>query len=265
MNYYCNKTALITGASSGIGAEFARALARRGSNLILVARSQDKLRALATELTDKHGVAARVIARDLSEENSARQVAGEVEKLGLNVEILVNNAGFGSQGDLETIDPARDHAQTMLNVVAVVDLTHAFLPAMVARGSGAIINVASTAGFVPLPGQAVYGASKAFVLSFSEALWAENRERGVRVVALCPGATDTPFFEAVGKEITAPKATPQFVVRAALAGLSRGDSFVVPGRNNWIVADVLPRLLPRMLLAKLAARVGKDFWKQPGN
>ena len=199
MNYYRDKTALVTGASTGIGAEFARALARRGADLILVARNEAKLRALDAELTEKHGIRARVIVQDLSEENAASKVYDAVETLGLRVDILINNAGFSTQGKLETVDAARDQAQAMLNVVAVVDLTHAFLPAMVARQSGAIINVASTAAFVPLPGQAVYGASKAFVLSFSEALWAENRARGVRVLALCPGATDTDFFEAMGK------------------------------------------------------------------
>ena len=258
---YSNKTALITGASSGLGAEFARALARRGAGLILVARSEDKLRALADHLSAQHGVSVHVVTQDLSEEWAAREVVDAVEKLGLRVDILVNNAGFSAQGDFETIDPALSHGQVMLNVAAVVDLTAAFLPAMVARKSGAIVNVASLGSFLPLPTQAVYGATKAFVLSFSEALWDENRARGVRVLALCPGATDTGFFEAVGKEITARKDSPQMVVRAALRALSRGDSYVVPGRSNYLVANLLPRLLPRRELARRAGVVMRQFWK----
>ena len=259
MNYH-NKTALVTGASAGIGAQFARVLARKGCDLILVARSQDKLQDLADELSARHKMKTHVIAQDLSEEWAARAVADEVQARGLCVDILINNAGIGTQGDFETLDAELLHRQVMLNVTALVDLTRAFLPAMVERRSGIVINVASVAAFLPLPTQAVYGATKAFVLSWSEALWAENRERGVQVLALCPGATDTDFFDAMGREVNADKDTPAFVVRAAMKGVRRGQSVVVPGRANWLVAHVLPRVLSREKLVLKAGEVMKKFW-----
>ena len=260
MNFYRNKTALVTGASSGIGAEFARALARKGCDLILVARREDKLRDLADQLIAKHRIKAEVIAHDLSDEWASRAIFDEVNQRGLSVDILINNAGFATQGDFETTDADLLHAQVMLNVTAVVDLTRAFLPAMIERKSGVIVNVASTAGFLPLPTQAVYGATKAFVLSWSEALWAENRARGVKVLALCPGATETEFFERVGRDVAAFKDTPEFVVQTAMKALSRGDSTVVVGRANRFVAHVLPRILSRETLVLLAGRVMKKFW-----
>ena len=264
MNYK-NKTALVTGASTGIGAQFARVLARKGCDLILVARGEDKLRALADELRAKHPIEAHVIAQDLSVEWASRAVQEQVEARELRVDILINNAGFATQGDFETTGADRLHGQVMLNVAAVVDLTRAFLPAMVERRNGIVVNVASTAAFLPLPTQAVYAASKAFVLSWSEALWAENRERGVKVLALCPGATDTEFFERVGKDVSAHKDTPASVVRAAMKGLSRGDTTVVPGRANGFVAHVLPRVLSRRALVLAAERAIKKFWTSDDN
>lgn len=261
MNFYQNKTALITGASSGIGAEFARVLARKGCDLILVARREDKLQKLAEELSARYNVSAHVIAQDLAEEWSSRAIKRAVDERGLCVDILINNAGFASQGHFETLSAERLHAEVMLNVMAVVDLTRAFLPAMIERKAGIVVNVASLAGFLPMPTQAVYGATKAFVLSWSEALWAENRERGVKVLALCPGATDTEFFNRVGKDVEAPKDSPAFVVRAAMKGLSHGEMTVVPGRDNWLVAHVLPRVLSRQRLALETAKVMKKFWK----
>ena len=260
MNFYRNKTALVTGASSGIGAEFARVLARKGCDLILVARREDELSALADELITRHKIKAEFIARDLSDEWAARAVFDEVNTRELRVDILINNAGFATQGDFETTNADLLHRQIMLNVMAVVDLTRAFLPAMIERKSGAIVNVASLAGFMPLPTQAVYGATKAFVLSWSEALWAENRGRGVKVLALCPGATDTKFFERVGRDVAASKDTPQFVVQTAIKALNRGDSTVVAGRTNALVAHLLPRILTRQAMALATKRVMEKFW-----
>ena len=184
----------------------------------------------------------------------------EISERGWRVDILINNAGFATQGNFETTGAELLHAQVMLNVTAVVDLTRAFLPAMIERKSGVIVNVASTAGFLPLQTQAVYGATKAFVLSWSEALWAENRERGVKVLALCPGATDTEFFERVGKKVEAPKSTPEFVVQSAFKALSRGDSTVVAGRLNAWIVNILPRVLSRRALVLSAGRVIQKFW-----
>ncbi len=256
MFQYQGKTALITGASAGIGAEFARALAARGANVILVARSEDRLRALADELARDHGVRADVIATDLTRPGAARDIRAAVDARGLAVDVLVNNAGFGTHAPFETLAPERDGAEVALNVTAVVDLTHLFLPAMLAKGDGAVVNVASLAAFQPLPYMAVYGATKAFVLSFSEALWAECRGRGVRVLALCPGATATEFFDVVGTDagVRGAKRTPAQVVATGLRGLERGRSYAVDGLANYLAAQA-SRVLPRGLVARLMERV----------
>ncbi len=253
---YKGKTALVTGASSGIGEAFARELAARGMDLVLVARSEDKLRALAAELARGHGIRADVIAADLGREGAAERLYDEVGALGMRVDMLLNNAGFGTHGPFETLSPDRDHAEVMLNVSAVVDLSHAFLPAMVERGDGAVINVGSTAGFQPLPYMAVYGATKAFVLSFSEALWAEYRGRGVRVLALCPGATETPFFGVVGAEEASVgrRRAPQQVVATGLRALERGHGSAIDGAFNYWLAQT-PRLAPRGLTALISKRL----------
>ncbi len=254
---YRGKTVLVTGASSGIGKAFAHAFAGRGANVILVARSEQKLRDLAAELSRVHGVAANVIVADLERENAAGGVKDGVNKLGLSVDVLVNNAGFGTHGRFEALEPEREHAQVMLNVVAVADLTHAFLPAMTARGHGAIINVASTAAFQPDPYMATYGATKAFVLSFSEALWAENRRTGVAVLALCAGATATNFTAVVGTDdvVVGTSASAEGVVQEALRALARGRSSVITGSVYNRLLATLPRLLPRQTTARIVARV----------
>ncbi len=256
MIQYTNRTSLITGASMGIGAAFAQALAARGANLVLVARSREKLDALAQELARAYGVRAEVIPADLSRPGAARAVFEEAATRGLTVDLLVNNAGFATYGQFEEVSGERQHDEVMLNCAAMVDLTHAFLPGMVRRGSGGIINVASTAAFQPLPYMAVYGATKAFVLSFSEALWAENRARGVDVLALCPGATETPFFDVVA----APEASvgsrekPTLVVARALKALAAGRSHLISGKANYFMAQT-GRFLPRATVARVLGRV----------
>jgi short-subunit dehydrogenase len=256
MYTYAGKTALITGASSGIGEVFAQELAKLGMHVILVARSEEALRKLAAELTKQYGVRSEVIVADLSQEKASAQVKAAVEQRGLHVDLLINNAGIGTYDAFEKIDPERDHQQVMLNVVAVVDMAHAFLPAMVARGEGAIINVASMAAFMPMPYMAVYAASKAFVLSFSESLWAEYRERGIRVVALCPGQVKTGFHDALENPTPAAgvKVLPQQVVSAALRTLEKGKSSVVPGFPNYL-SILSTRLMSRSFLAQSAARM----------
>jgi len=225
------QTALVTGASSGIGAAFADALAALGANLVVVARSEQRLREIAARLQQRHGVRVEAIAEDLSREHATDAVTARLTELELEVDLLVNNAGFATQGRLETIAADRDHEQIMVNVAAVVDLTHALLPAMLAHGTGTIINVASLGGFQPAPYLAVYGATKAFVLSFSQALAAELRGRGIHVLALCPGPVTTAFFDvlgsreaAIGQELSA-----EAVVATALAALENRRSLVVPG------------------------------------
>jgi short-subunit dehydrogenase len=250
---YQGKTALITGASSGIGRAFAHALARRGMSVVLVARSEERLRALATELSGRHGIRSEVIPVDLSQEDAIRQIQLEVQQRGLVIDLLVNNAGFATNGYFETLSPERDHDQVMVDVTAVVDLTHAFVPALLERSPGAaIINVASTAGFQPLPYMAVYGASKVFVLSFSQALAEEYRTRGLRVLALCPGATETAFFDVAGEAASfGRRRTPEQVVATGLRALERGRSVVIDGFFNTLAAQLI-RFFPRRFIARMA-------------
>ncbi len=255
---YRGGMALITGASSGIGEAFARALAARGMSVALVARSEDKLQTLAASLVRDHGIRAEVIAADMSQPGAAQALLAETQARDLRVHLLVNNAGFATYGPFDTLDPARDHEEVLVNVAAVVDMAHAFLPQMVERGTGGIINVASTVAFQPMPYMAVYGASKAFVLSFSEALWAENRARGIRVLALCPGATKTAFFDVADTDEArvGPMDTPEHVVDVALKGLERGRSSIISGPNalNAVLAQT-PRFSPRSLVARTTERM----------
>lgn len=258
---YAGKTALITGASSGIGQAFARTLAQKGMNLVLVARSESKLQLLASELHQQHGIKAEIISADLSTEKAGLYVYEQTQKIHLAVDLLINNAGFSTNGKFETISPAQDHQQVMLNVVSIVDLTHAFMPNMLAKGEGAIINVGSTTSFYPLAYQAVYAASKAFVLSFSEALWTEYQGRGIKVLALCPGATDTEFFQRMGRDVKLKKHSPQEVVRIGLFALEHNRHYVIPGFRNNLESRFLPRLLPRALVAKLVGSVSKKIYQ----
>lgn len=185
----------MTGASAGIGRELARGLAARGHAVTLVARRKDRLEELAGELRDSHGVRAEVVAADLADPAERDRVAAEVERLGLTVEVLVNNAGFGIYRAFASSDRERELQQVRLLVEAVVDLDARYVPGMVERGRGAVINMASTAGFQPLPGNGTYSASKSFVLYHSEALHVEVRPRGVTVTAVCPGPVHTEFQE----------------------------------------------------------------------
>lgn len=249
--------ALVTGASSGLGAEFAEQLAARGHDLVLVARSRDRLEKTAERLQGAHGVQAHVLPQDLAEPDAADRVAHELAARGLTVDVLVNNAGFGTCGRFEEIDPRREHEEMMVNVVALVDLTHAVLPGMLHRGSGAVLNVGSTAGYQPSPYFAVYSATKTFVLNFSLALREEYRGRGIKVTALCPGPVETRFFEAIGTRRAAlggDFAAPGPVVRAALRALDRDRAYVTPGLGNQVMAHLTPRR-PRTLVAAIAGRV----------
>lgn len=254
---YQGKTALITGASSGIGAAFARNLAQRGMNVVLVARSGDKLQKLGSELTANYKVGAEIIVCDLSLENAAEQVLQATRSYGLTIDLLINNAGFATFGPFEEQEATQHHQEVMLNVTTLVDLTHAFLPPMLAQGSGGIINLASTAAFQPLPYMAIYGATKAFVLSFSEALWGEYRHKGVRVLALCPGPTATAFFDRAGEGgAEGKRASPEQVVEKALKALEKGKSYIIDGTGNYILVQSA-RLLPRHLITLISGRMLK--------
>ncbi len=260
IDLYKGKTALITGASGGIGAAFAQALAAAGAHLILVARSEEKLRVLADGLAKQHAIRAEFIVADLSGAGAAREVFEETRRRGLTVDILINNAGFGSYGQFATLDPEREQQEIMLNVATLVELTHLFLPAMLERHQGAIINVASLAAYQPTPYMAVYGATKAFVLSFTEALWGEYQGQGVRILALSPGETATGFFKDLGEGYNRPLGnteTPEQVVQVGLQALAQGRPSVISGRQNALSAT-LPRFFPRRMTVRVVTQMIKQ-------
>ncbi|MGZ8734883.1 MAG: SDR family NAD(P)-dependent oxidoreductase, partial [Acidimicrobiia bacterium] len=247
-----NGTCVITGASSGIGVELARELAGRGLGVTLVARREDRLRTLADELVSTFGIRAEVIAADLTDERSRARIATELADRGLEVDVLVNNAGFSTMGPVSAGDPARELAMIRTDVEAVVHLCSLFLAGMVDRRSGGILNVASTAAFQPLPGQAGYAASKAFVLSYSQGIRAELSRTPVMVTALCPGPVETEFATTAGlTDEQAGASLPGFmwvsagdVAKAGIEGLAKGRAVVIPGAANKVSA-VTGHLTPR--------------------
>ncbi len=249
-------TAIITGASSGIGEAFARKLAARGRNVLLVSRSEGKLISLCNELGRTNSIRAQHVALDLTLPESPAKLFEETQKRGLVIDMLINNAGFGSFGDFAKLDLARELNMIDLNIKALVDLTHRFIIPMRERKQGTIINVASTAGFQPVPFMATYAATKAFVLSFSEALWEENRLYGVHVMALCPGVTETNFFEAARSERPPARVaqSPEEVVETALRALRRGKSQVISGWTNFLMVET-ERIVPRSLVVRAAGKM----------
>jgi hypothetical protein len=256
-------TTLITGASSGIGAAFARKLAARGRNVLLVARSEDKLIALCNELGRLTSIRAQYLTLDLRHPDAGAQLFEETQKRELEIEMLINNAGFGSMGDFVKLDPNHELDMIQLNIRALVDLTHRFLGPMRDRKRGTIINVASTAGFQAVPYMATYAATKAFVLSFSEALWEENRSHGVHVMALCPGVTETNFFEAAGIDRPPMRTiqTPEEVVETALRALPRQKLTVISGWTNWLTVEA-ERFFPRSFVVKVAGKALRSRFEE---
>lgn len=245
------KTALITGASAGIGEAFAKELASRQTNLILIARSQDKLEKLARQLREQFGIDVEVIVRDLTVPGATQAIKDEVSEKGWVVDLLINNAGFGDYGSFAQRQLQRQVEMIQLNILASVELTYLFLADMQQRNGGAIINISSIAAFQPLPYLSVYSATKAFVLSFTQALWAENKDNNVKILAVCPGPTESQFFEVAEfpesfDQKNPDKITPASqVVKEALDALAKDASTVVTGgmANNIIVN--LPRFFPR--------------------
>jgi len=253
-------TAVVTGASSGIGAAIARELAGRGHGITLVARRVDRLEELAEELAAT-GTIAHVVTTDLADRSARAALPDRVGALGLEADILVNNAGVSTLGPVASSDPDAELAMVEVDVLAVVDLCSRFLPGMVRRGRGAVLNVASTGAFQPLPGQAGYGAAKSFVLSYTQSLGGELRGTGVTATTLCPGPVDTGFGERAGfsKEDAAAALpavmweTPDAVARAGIEGLAAGRAVVIPGLANRAAA-VVGRLVPNRALVPLLAR-----------
>jgi uncharacterized protein len=251
---------VVTGASSGIGAAIAKELASRGHSVALVARREERLQTLATDLTSSYGVSADVIAADLSDPSERERLADELRGKGRVVEVLVNNAGFGHQADFATSPRERMVEMVNLNVETVVDLTSRFLTGMIDRGRGSVINIASTAAFQPLPGSAVYAASKSFVLSFSEAIRTELRGSGVTVTAVCPGPVKTEFSEVAGfggVEDRTPNAvwmSADEIAEHAIDGAVNDRRVVVPGvlnRAGALVGQHSPRAVALPLIGRI--------------
>jgi hypothetical protein len=250
----------VTGASSGIGAEIARCLARRGHGVTLVARRRELLQSLADELASEHKVRAEVIAVDLADAGERAKLPAALDDLGLTAEVLVNNAGRSTWGPVASNDRDTELSMLRINIEALADLCTLFLPGMVERRRGAILNVASTAAFQPLPGQSGYAATKAFVLAYSEGLQGELRGSGVTLTILCPGPVATGFEKVAGvtedeaammpKAFWVPAAT---VAEAAVKGLEKGRRVVIPGAPNAIAATIA-RHSPRFVLVPATAR-----------
>ncbi len=256
--------AAVTGASSGIGREFARALSAKGYDLLLVARSRDRLDALATELRDRDDIDARVIAADLGD--GAQLAAVEDQLRAAPPNLLVNNAGFGTSGAFATLDVSREEELLRVNVIALMRLARAPLPGMLERGSGAIINVSSLAGQVPSGFNATYGASKAFVTSFSQALHEELRDTAVTVQCLLPGLTDTAWAETTGIDVSNTPSMaisdPADVAAASLAALEHDSVVCIPGVPNRVLAFV-QRVAPRAWMRRVTAKATQGSLAEP--
>jgi short-subunit dehydrogenase len=260
MDTGAERTSVVTGASSGIGEQIARELAGRGRHVTLVARSADKLHALAAQI-ETAGGRADVVPLDLTDRAGRAALAERVAALGLVVDVLVNNAGLSTFGPVASSTPEAELNMIEVDVAAVADLCTRFVPGMIERGRGAILNVASTAAFQPLPGQAAYAAAKSFVLSYTQALAGELRGTGVTATALCPGPVHTGFADNAGipaedAEAALPRVMwvdAPIVARAAVDGMERGRMVVVPGAANRVSA-VLSQLAPRSLVVPLIAR-----------
>lgn len=248
-------TALVTGASSGIGKELARLHARKGGDLVLVARREAALNALKAELEQTHGIQAMVIASDLAQPDAAQQIFAATEAANLQIDVLINNAGFGGYGKFHERDLAQDQAMMQVNMASLVTLTHLYLQGMVQRNSGKILHVASTAGFLPGPLQAVYYATKAFVLSFSQAIAQELSDTNITSTALCPGAVATGFVAAgnlEGNDLWENAATPESVAACGYAAMEKGELVTINERRlsfmlNWIIP-----FLPRKMVLKMS-------------
>jgi short-subunit dehydrogenase len=261
MSEWKGKTALITGASYGIGEAFARRLAADGANVVITARSRDRLDKLADQLRSRHGVNVTVIEADLARLSATEEIFHATEGTGLQIDLLVNNAGFGGVGDFADIPLERQIEMIQVNVIALVALSHLFLQPMIQRREGAIIQLASTASFQGVPYSSIYSATKAFILNFAEGLWAEGREYGVRVLALCPGPTATHFQSVAGtSHLRDPQKmqTPEEVVDVGLKALARNRSVAISGFGNKLMIGA-ERLAPRNLVTRVAAKLYRPF------
>jgi short-subunit dehydrogenase len=250
MGQFEGQRVLVTGASSGIGRALAERVAAEGGDLVLVARREGLLREHGEQLASCYGARVEVLAADLGDTGAAARIVDVLAGKGIEIDVLVNNAGLGIHGDLADADPDEVSRQIAVNVTALTELTSLLLPSMVERGRGAILNVASTAAYQPVPHMAVYAATKAYVLSFTRALWSETRGTGVRVLAVSPGATETAFFEVAGESASVGvRRSPEQVVDVAMQALRAGRREVVDGAANRLLARVAARLPMRWSIA----------------
>lgn len=250
-----NKYTLVTGASSGIGKAFAEYYAKEKKNLILIARSEEKLSDLKQQLEKQFKVKVQTFSFDLSEQKSPQEIYRLVQKPDVFVETLINCAGYGLSGAVNELSYENQHNQINLNVLSLFDLTKLFLEPMLKRNTGTIINVASTSGYHPIPNMAVYAASKAFVLSFTEALAIECSKTNVKILAISPGATDTNFFSSGGGVSYGNLRTPEHVVQVTIDALNKGKISKIDGFNNYFTSTFLPRLLPRKKMVKVVYNI----------
>ena len=260
MTAFTGKWTLITGASSGIGKAFAEHLAREGAKLVLVARGKEALESLASTLKQQHGTEVIIISKDLSRLEAPQEILDELKKTGISIEGLINNAGMGVFGKLHQTDLQHNQQLLMLNVLALASLTQLFLPEMVERKSGIIINISSTASFLPLAYMSNYAASKAYVRSFTEALWAENQHEGLQFLCVCPGATATNFFKAMGTQPDLGKAEiAERVVKQALKALDQHKIVTICGSfiKNFVRAQA-----GRFVTQKFLAKMGEAVMRQ---
>ena len=251
---YKGKTAVITGASSGIGLAYAEEFASRGTNLVLVARREELLNEIAKRLTKTSNVSVTVVPMDLATLSAGNILVKELESKSIEVDFLINNAGFGTSGRLKHENREKVQQEIVLNIATLVDLTAAYLPSLLAKNSGAIVNIASTASYQPVPGMAVYAATKAFVKSFTAAVWGEVTGSNVRVIAVSPGATNTDFFEIAGTKPSNTPAPISGVIKTTFKALdsSKSKPTVIDGTANRVMASVA-KLLPERLVIKVAA------------
>ncbi|MDR0767293.1 MAG: SDR family oxidoreductase [Methanosarcinales archaeon] len=256
------KTALITGASSGIGYEYSKIFASHGYDLVLVARNEEKLKAVKAELEGQHDISAFVIAKDLSQKDAAQEIFEQTEHEGIEVNVLVNDAGFGDYGRYADADWKKQYDMVQVNVLALMQLTKLFLPQMLQRKEGKILNMASIAAFSTGPYMSVYYASKSFVLSFSDSLATELKGSGVTVTAVCPGPTDTGFEKVAGSGTrklfdTTKRATPDKVALFAYRAMMRGTIIAIPGLKYKVTA-VGQRFLPKSIVRAIALKLQSE-------
>lgn len=252
------KTVLITGATSGIGLAFCKEYSKRGHNIILVSRSLNKLETVSKELRETYKVKTFIFAKDLATANAASELYKEIKESNLEVDILINNAAFSNTGLLTSISITKINEDLSLNIISLTNLVHLFLRDMQLRNYGIIINLASVASFYPAPYESVYAATKAYVLSLSEALHYEYKQFGIRVLAVCPGYTETSFFD--GRKIPYAHArTPEMVVNTTMNALNTSKAHIVDGFKNKLESSV-PRFLSRKIMLEITGNSGKKAW-----